>query len=531
MRLRTHNELILHNGRIWTFDPEKPFAEAVSIRDGRIAGVGDLSTVKGAVSKNAEMLDIHGRAVYPGFVDTHIHLVAYGLRWGQLNAEGLSSIRELRRSVAQAVRAKKPGEWIEGHGWDQERFTERRYPTRYDLDDLSPDNPVALRRICGHVLVANSLALEIAKINRETRAPEGGEIDRDPSTGEPTGILRENAMGLVLDRIPAPSSGQIMESTRVAMKMAAEKGLTGVHCIIDSPRELQALQSLHTGGELTLRFYVLIPVRMADGLKDLGIETGFGDEMLRVGAVKIEEDGSLGARTASLRQPYEDDPRNSGILTISPEELERIVPELHRSRLQVAIHAIGDRAAEVSLRSISRAQGDGEPGLLRHRLEHASILDKGLIDLMKRLGVLAAVQPRFITSDWWAENRVGRSRSSWIYPFRSMMEGGVTLSGGSDCPVEPLDPVLGIFSAVTRGGSQMQERLSVEQAIQLYTRNAAYAEFAEEQKGVIKEGKLADLVVLERDLTDIAPEEIKDVAVAMTIVGGNVVFQSEGLAG
>ncbi len=529
MRLRTHDELVLYNGRIRTLDPEKPLAEAVAIRDGRIAAVGDLSSVSGAVSKTARMLDLHGRAVYPGFVDTHIHLITHGLRLGQLNAEGLGSIKELRQRVTQAAKAKKPGEWIEGRGWDQEHFAERRYPTRHDLDGASPDNPVALKRICGHVLVANSLALDIAEINKETEAPEGGQIDRDLSTGEPTGILRENAMDLVLDRIPAPSIGHIMESTKVAMKMAAEKGLTGVHCIVDSARELHALQSLHSKGELTLRFYVLIPIKMADGLQDLGIETGFGDEVLRVGAVKIEEDGSLGARTASLRQPYEDDPENSGILTIPPEELKRIVQELHGSKLQVAIHTIGDRAAEVSMQSISKAQGDEAPGLLRHRLEHASILDETLIGSMKKLGVLAAVQPRFITSDWWAENRVGKLRSNWIYPFRTMTESGVTLSGGSDCPVEPLDPVLGISSAVTRGGSQPHECLSVVQAIQLYTTNAAYAEFAEEEKGIIKEGKLADLVVLESDLTSVAPEGIKDVAVAMTIVGGDVAFQSESL--
>jgi predicted amidohydrolase YtcJ len=351
----------------------------------------------------------------------------------------------------------------------------------------------------------------------------GGIIDRNDS-GEPTGILREHATELVERCIPEPSVEDCESATLAAGKIAIEAGLTSVHCIISSEREFRALLNLRAQGHLPLRFYVFIPPELLLALKQLGLRGGFGDEWVRLGGIKLYTDGSLGARTAALEKPYNDEPNNRGVTTYTQEELDRVVAECHRENLQVAIHAIGDRAIAMALESVRSATAAASVKDPRHRVEHASVLKPELITRFKELGLIASVQPHFVVSDFWIEQRLGRERSKYAYPFSSLLRAGVLTVAGSDCPIDPLSPLQGIEAAVSRPESD--EAISAEDALTMYTKNAAYASFEEDTKGTIAPGKLADLVVLSEDPCLVRADAIKRIDVLMTIVGGRIVQSS-----
>lgn len=510
---------VLFNGNIITMNKNQPSAEALAIHDEKIVAVGSNKEVLSIVSPQTKITDLKGATVLPGFIDCHIHLIEYGLSLGGIDCRRVRSINELKRLVAG--RTTGTGEWILGRGWDQEKFEENRYPTRADLDQVSPLNPVILTRVCGHICVANSAALREAGVDRNTPNPEGGLIDRD-SDGEPTGILRENAVDLVNRVVPTPGLEAYVKATTEACQMALQAGLTTVHCIVTSDMELQALSKLHLERRLQLRFYVFIPASQLAGATTLGLRSGFGDDMLRIGGVKIFTDGSLGARTAALEEPYSDDPTTRGVAIYTQEQLNDVVAEAHLAGFQTAIHAIGDRAIGMALDAIEEARRRFPTKNLRHRIEHASVLTEDLIRRMKKLNVLAVVQPHFIVSDYWVHERLGHKRSELAYPFQSLVRSGVSVVGSSDCPVEPLSPLSGITAAINRPGSK--EALSLEQAIELYTRSAAYASYEENWKGTIEPGKLADLVVLEKDPGKVPPEMIQEIKVLATIVGGRTQY-------
>jgi hypothetical protein len=515
-----HPTKILLNGNILTFDQSLPSAQAIALYGDRIVAVGNNHEISMLASRETTKIDLKESTVLPGFIDCHVHLIEYGLSLSNLDLRNVRSIEELKKLVS--AKAREASSWVLGLGWDQEKFSEKRYPNRHDLDEASPDKPVMLRRVCGHICVVNSKALQIAQVDSRTPDSEGGVIDRD-TVGEPTGILRENAVELIERRIPIPTLEEYENATLAACQKAAEAGLTSVHCILGSEVELKALLSLRKKGRLPIRFYVLIPASHLKTARQLGLSTGFGDEWVRLGGVKVFTDGSLGARTAALDAPYNDDPMNCGVTIYSQEQLNEIVAEAQCSDFQVAVHAIGDRAIGMSLEAVGKAMR-GTPGKhLRHRIEHASVLNPELIRRLKECRLTVTVQPHFVISDFWINQRLGPGRARFTYPFKSLLQAGLTVVGASDCPVEPLAPLLGIAAAVNRQGP---EALVAEDAIALYTRNAAYASFEENLKGTVAPGKYADLVVLEEDPSRVRPSEISEIAVLMTMVGGRIVYRS-----
>jgi hypothetical protein len=514
---------VLKNADVLTMNPLKPYAEAVAIKDEKIVAVGTNKQVQPWIGKQTKVMNLDGKMVVPGFIDTHVHMRGFGRFLTWIDLRDTSSIGEMQQLLRERVKKTPEGKWILGRGWDQERFMERRYPTRWDLDEAAPKNPVIFTRVCGHICAVNSKALELAGITRDTAAPSGGQIDKDHETGEPTGILQENAQDLVWDIVPEPSEEELTEMCALACQKAVEAGLTSVHWFARSPAEIRILQRLHAKGELPIRVYLVVPVEFLDPLIDAGWVIGFGDHMVKIGSVKILVDGSLGAQTAALKQPYNDNPSTRGMLLYSQRSLNRLVLKAHRAGFQLAIHAIGDRAVDVALKALEKALEVSPREDHRHRLEHVSVLNESLIQRMKKLGVIASIQPHFVVSDFWVEKRLGKARARWVYPFKTLIERGVLIAGGSDCPVEPISPLLGVYAAVNRE-ILPQERITVEEALRIYTVNAAYASFEERFKGSIEAGKLADLVVLSDDLRRIEPSEIKDVKVEMTIVGGKIVY-------
>jgi hypothetical protein len=502
-------------------DAARPRAEAIAVTADRIVAVGSNPQIKSLAGPDTKVLNLDGATVLPGFIDCHIHLIEYGLSLRNIDLRHAQSIEEVKKIVAERTHGSTT--WVLGRGWDQEKFAEKRYPTRRDLDEASPEKPVLLKRICGHISVANSAALKLAAVSAKTPDPPGGIIDHDVA-GELTGILRENAVDLVSQAIPSLELKDYAQAALTACEHALKAGLTTVHCITSSELELKALLDLKSERRLPLRFYVLIPLDQLKAAVALGLRSGFGDEWVRLGAVKIFTDGSLGARTAALEAPYADDPENQGVTIYSQQQLDDIVSEAHRSGFQIAAHAIGDRGTAMVLHAVAKANKLAPKKNLRHRIEHASILNTELIRQMKEAGVVASVQPRFIVSDVWLEQRLGAQRASLAYPFHTLLQAGLIIVGGSDCPVEPLTPLSGIEAAVNRPGS---EAVTVEDAISFYTRNAAYASFEEKSKGIIAPGKLADLVVLEKDPREVPPSMISRIRILWTMLGGKFAYEAK----
>ena len=519
-------DLALISGNIITINPSRPQAQAVAIRNSRIIEVGENAEIESLIKKSTKVVDLNGKTVVPGLIDTHIHLAEFGKTLTEINLRGIRSIKEMQHKLKNRVEKTEEEEWILGRGWDQDRLKEKRYPTRWDLDKVSPNNPVVLTRVCGHLCVVNTRTLKKAGITTETASPPAGRIDKD-STGEPTGILRENAMNLVHRIIPELSEHQLMKACRLACQKAVEAGLTSVHWIINSEAEIRTIQKLRAQKELPLRVYLLIPVGFLDHLIGLGLSAGFGDDMVRIGGVKIFADGSLGARTAALHESYSDDPSTKGMMIYKEDKLEELILKTHKARLQLAVHAIGDQAIDIVITALEKTLKRIPREDHRHRIEHASVLNEILISRMKKLGVIASVQPHFVVSDFWIADRLGPKRARWTYPFKTLIEEGVPTTGGSDCPVEPVKPLLGIQAAVFRK-SFPEEQISVDEALCMYTIDAAFATFEEDAKGSIEIGKLADLVVLSRDPRKVPPDEIKDIVVEKTFVGGRMVHGNSG---
>jgi len=529
-------DLILTNGRIFTLWDERPWVSAVAVGNGRVLAVGDDSIVGEFRTSETEIVDLGGRTVVPGFTDSHNHLLYYGqtaLLWADLTGcrsmdELLNRLRAHASSSALDGVSGRPGspphpnplpsreresrtsDWILGIRFDHEILAERRMPTREDLDKVSRDKPVFIVRLCGHAVVANTKAIELA-------GPE-----RLPESGRRTGILTEDDQGPVWEKIPDPSFEQLVEAARFAAEKARSTGITSVHALIGSMDELKALRRLHESGELPVRIYVQPGYGMMDKLIEEGLRTGSGDDMLRIGSAKIFADGSMGARTAAMVDDFTDEPGNKGLLLHTDEEMTEMVRKVHRSGWQAAIHAIGDRAVEQAVDAIERVLAEtGEDNRVRrHRVEHASILSEKLVEKMARLHILAAVQPQFVITDFWTIDRVGPERYRWTYPFRTLMQAGVPISFGSDSPVEVLDAFELIHRAVTRDEHSRQECISVEEAIRIYALGGPYFAFQETEHGSLQPGKFADMVVLDRDIFTIPPSEIPLCKAEATFVGG-----------
>jgi len=518
----SESNFILLNANVVTLNPKQPRAQAIAIQDGKIIAVGSNQEIHKHARKNTKVIECRNRTIIPGLVDCHAHMLEFGFSLQNLNLRQVKSIREIQEKLREHIDKNPELNWILGGRWDQEKLAEKRYPTRMDLDAAVADKPVFLTRVCGCLGVANTKTLQLVGITKETTV-KGGKIDLEEATGQPNGIVRGNAMSLVWKVVPKPSKEELKKACLLACRKAVEAGLTGVHWLVRSAEEMGVLQRLYSEGRLPLRVYIGVPVELLDETLSLGLLPSFGNDMIRMGFIKVLADGSLGARTAALKKPYSDDPEKRGMMLYTQKELCQVVLKAHSGELQLGVHAIGDRAMENVLKAFEKALKKLPRQNHRHRIEHCSILNPELITHMKRLSLVASVQPHFVVSDFWILDRVGRERARWAYPFKTLLEEGVTVASGSDCPIEQISPLLGIWAAVARKDN-VEERLNVEEALKTYTLNAAYASFDEEKKGTIEAGKHADLTIVSHDLTKIPPEKIRDVAVEMVIVDGKIVY-------
>ena len=503
-------DLILQNGRIFTLDPVNPWASAVAIAGDRILATGSLDEVEALRGPGTEVMDLTGRTAIPGLTDSHIHLPMYGVdELFRADLGGCTSIGDVQDRLRKFDRERSP-KWIIGRGFDHEIFAEKRFPTRTELDEVSPDKPVVVVRLCGHAVVCNSRAIAMA---------EEGKL---PAEGRETGLLTEDDQDYIFEHAPCLTTAQRTEAILFAAERARSSGITEVHCLISGAEDLTILQGLHAENRLPIRFYVQVPYSLLPLLSAEGLRTGDGDDRLRIGSVKMFQDGSMGAWTAGMREPFTDRPETSGLLMHAQDEMTEMVRKVHSARWQAATHAIGDLAIETAINAyetVLRETGE-DNRVRRHRIEHASILAEDLVARMASLHILAAVQPQFVLTDFWTINRVGPERYRWTYPFRTLVEAGIATSLGSDCPVERLDAFQLIYRAVTRDAYSQSECLTVEETIRLYALGGAYAGFEEGLRGSLEAGKLADIVVLDTDIFGSDPSDIAKCRPTHVIIGG-----------
>ncbi len=525
-------DLVLFNGKIYTLDPVRPCAAALAVREGKIIYVGEAETARGLLHARGEAVDLRGGCALPGLTDAHLHFQHFALGLQMVNVE-TSTLAEALARVAE--RAASPGplsNWLTGRGWNHNVWG-GDLPTAAHLDSVVPHHPVALYAKSGHALWVNSRALEAAQITAQTPDPPGGQIVRD-AQGQPTGILLEEAMKLVDRLIPEPSLDQVVEAIRQALPVAHRAGLTGIHDF-DGPLALSAYQVLDQRGELSLRVIKSIPFDYLEQAIALGLRTGWGHDRLRIGAVKMFADGALGPRTALMLEGYDSAPDDTGIAATSLETIHAAVKRATRAGLACAIHAIGDKANRQIL-DVYQDVMRHTPHALRHRIEHAQLLHPDDIGRFAGLGIIASMQPIHATSDMLMVEKHWGRRGVGAYAFRSLLERGAILAFGSDCPVETIEPLVGIHAAVTRrradgspgpDGWYPAQRLTVEQAVRGFTWGAAYAAGLENRLGSLQPGRWADVTILDRDIFAIEPMEILKARVLGTVVGGRFVWRDE----
>jgi predicted amidohydrolase YtcJ len=522
--------LFLTSARIWTGDPAKPWAQAAAIEGGRFAWAGDAREANAPSS--AETFDAGGRLVVPGLTDGHAHLLTTGYAMQSVDLKGVTSLQEAVRRVGEGAAAAAPGAWVQGAGWDQHEWPGARFPTRHDLDAVAPEHPVLLNHTSGHCIWVNTAALRAAGITAETTAPAGGAIDIGDD-GELTGILRDNASRLVAGVVPHPSPPERLAALEAALAHAHRLGVTGAHAMNVGRGEYQAMLALHDSGRLRFRTRVFLTADRLDEWFDRGIQTGDGDDMLRIGGVKFFADGALGSMTAWMLEPFEGSD-DTGLPLQSAAELEEQVRRCLEGRLTPAIHAIGDRANREVLDILDRARDIGR-GLPR-RIEHAQLLTEADVGRFTGLGVTASAQPIHATQDMTKVDRSWGPRGRWAYVFETLRRSGANLAFGSDTPVETMDPLAGIHAAVTRqrrdgtppGGWYPAERLAVDEAVRAYTSGCASAVGEQGFAGRIAQGYLGDFTVLSANVVEIPPAEIADVQATATVVGGDVVYVRDG---
>jgi predicted amidohydrolase YtcJ len=524
------------HGRIYTNDPQHPWAQAMAIRDGNILCIGSISHVmlECGGDANTETVELHEKFVMPGFNDAHVHLGYAGQGMLAVRLYGAASVEELKQRLAASVASHKEGEWITGAGWDHTLWPEKQFPNKWELDDVAPKNPVLLTHVSEHIAVANSLALKIAELDQNTANPSGGEFERN-SAGELTGILKEGpAMEFVRSRIPDPTAEQRRRGITMVLADLAKNGVTSVQ---DNSEweDFRTYKQLKEDGKLTVRITEWL--HFAEPLNDLQnkrAEGGTTDPWLKTGALKFVADGALGSRTAAMLEPYSDDAKTTGILIMDPDKLKSLAIERDKAGFQINIHAIGDRTNHIVLdvfEAVAKANG---PRDRRDRIEHAQVIAPDDLPRFAKLKVIASMQPSHQTTDMrWAESRIGSERIKGAYAWATLEKSGARLAFGTDYPVEEVSPLRGLHACVTRqlpdgtpaGGWQPQEKISLEDCIRSYTSGSAYAQFEEGKKGELKAGEYADFLILSNDLTKIPPSDYVKTQVLRTVVGGRTVYE------
>jgi predicted amidohydrolase YtcJ len=547
-------DLLVINGNIYTGAvlpympgakaPDKQRVQALAVRNGRIIAAGTDEEVRNFRAKSTRTIDLHGQFTMPGFNDAHLHLANAGFEKLNVNLVGAESLDEMKGRIANRVRTAAPGEWILGRGWDRTKWPGQKLPTRQDLDAVTGGHPAYFVRVDGHIGVANTTAIKAAGIDKSTKLPEGGSIDFD-ANGEPTGIIRESAQQLVTEKIPPPDAAKRRRGLELAFADAVAHGITSVQ---DNSawEDFLIMEDMERQNALPIR--VTEWLNFKDPVETLQVHRAHHtqtDPMLHTGMLKGFMDGSLGSRTAALLQPYSDDPHNTGLPQYDQDTLDRMTRERVLSGFQIGFHAIGDNGVEMALHSFQEAANSIRERQLKHpnspartddfrfRIEHDQVVTAEQVPRYAQLGVIASVQPNHLLTDMnWAEERIGPARAKVSYPWADYFKHKVMLAFGTDYPVEPVTPFRGLYAAVTRkneAGTRTyypEQKLTIEQAIAAYTTGAAYAEFAERDKGLLQPGMLADFVVLDRDLTKAAPEDILKTKVLLTVVGGKVVYDA-----
>ncbi|NUQ21864.1 MAG: amidohydrolase [Gemmatimonadaceae bacterium] len=528
--------LAIVNARVWTGDPRRPWADAVAVRGERIAAVGSSAEVRKMAVSTTRVVDAKGQMLVPGFQDSHVHFIDGGFRLASVQLRDARTPAEFIARVKAFAATQPKGSWITGGDWDHEQWG-GELPQRSWIDSVTPDNPVWINRLDGHMSLANSAALRAAGVTRSTADVAGGTIVRDAS-GEPTGILKDNASWLVDQHVPPPSEAQNDRALDAATRYVAARGVTSVHNM-GTWDDLATFERARAAGRLITRIYAVVPLASWARLRDTVAARGHGDAWVRIGGLKGFVDGSLGSHTAAFLQPFTDAPNDSGLLVNTPRDLYDWTSGADRAGLQVIVHAIGDRAIRTQLDIFERVAREDGPRDRRFRIEHAQHIAPPDIARFSSLGVIASMQPYHAIDDGrWAEKVIGPERIRTTYAFRSLLESGARLAFGSDWFVAPPTPLEGIYAAVTRrtlddrnpNGWVPEQKIGVEDALRAYTLGGAYASFREKDMGSIERGKLADLTLIDRDLTRIPPETIRDAQVVMTIVGGRVVYE-RGAAG
>lgn len=536
--------LVLLNGKVWTENPAQPQAQAVALAGGTILAVGDDAAIRALADNKTEIIDLNGRRVTPGFNDAHVHLIDGGNAAASVQLGDANSMQDMRRRVADFARNQSRGTWLGNGEWDDKRWTPAALPTHALIDDVTPDNPALLWRVDGHMALANALAMKIAGVDRHTPEVPGGEIVRD-ADGNPTGVFKDAAIALIERVMPPLPEARMDAAMTAAMAEAARHGVTSVQTMVGSssdptgPANIREFEKFDRAGRLTLRIYAAENLLNWRSLADAGISAPFGDARLRVGSMKAFADGSLGSMTAWMDEPFVGAPGKTGLaseLLQHPDQMLAAMKGADAAGLQLVTHAIGTRANHAILDLYERVAAENGPADRRPRIEHAQHLRPDDIPRFGKLGVIASMQPYHMIDDGrWAGALIGPERSRTSYAWRSLLDSGAVLAFGSDWPVAPLDPIMGIYAAVTRatldgknpGGWVPEQRITVAEAVHAYTMGSAYAEFQEKVKGSIEPGKLADLVVLSDDIFAIPPEQIARTRVDMTIFDGRVVYRRQ----
>jgi predicted amidohydrolase YtcJ len=535
-------DLIIFNGPIYTVDDAFPRVEAIAVKGDLLIAAGERADILSLRSPETRFLDLKGRTLIPGIIDAHIHFITMGQVLEQVDLFNVRSYQELIEAVRIKAGKTPRGKWIEGRGWDQNKWPDKAFPDHRALSAAIPDHPVILRRVDGHAALINTRAMEICQISKNTPDPPGGKIHRMPGSPEPTGILIDNAVSLVDQYRPEPDERDYRRYIKAGTLRCLSAGLTTVHDPGEKEKPIRVLKKMFGENQIPIRVYVMLEgtAEVVNAYLSTGPEIGLFDRHLTIRCIKLYADGALGSRGAALLSPYLDDPGNTGIVITDEESLYAFSKRAAEKGFQVAVHAIGDRANRMVLNAFSRVLEDIKPSDFRPRIEHAQVLAAEDVPRFKKLGVIASMQPIHCISDMaWAVERLGPAREKNAYTWRSLLDRGVDIAYGTDAPVESENPMHGFYAAVTRrdltgrppGGWHPEQCMSRLEALQAMTIHAARAGFEEEIKGSLTPGKLADMVVLSEDIMTIQVDKIPGIQVIATIVGGRVVYKNPAFSG